>query len=745
RIAIACLMAFSAPTFGQGAAAPGADQKDSAQNGSEQLERVVVTAERRETVLDTTPAAITALRGRELAEEGFTGLADVVGLVPNVSFTTGGDQSQIFIRGIGNVFILAGGDPGVATYADGAYISDQTSTNVALFDLARVEVLRGPQGALYGRNATGGAVNLISAKPTDSPKASAGVLGGNYGRKESEGFVSGPVFGDTKARLSYQVKKLDGYTANPLAGSVSGPVVTGETTTAPEKLDDLDARALRLQTSSDFGESNLRLIAGHLHEDNAGPSVPVLVDPVMISQLLFGVVPSTDPRVMKSQGASQKREVNHVLAAWDMPIGANTLNVTASWRGSRLDHFFDSDATEALVASTRFKTRSADKSIDIHLASETGAPFQWLVGATALAFDQRQDIDVSTQVPLGFLVPGAPLTTPLPGGLQFLLGGNVHARSFAVYTDLRYALTQNFALLGGLRYNRDKKRADEYLNVAALGMTGAQELEDSWSSVPGSIGVEYKLGPQTLTYARFSTGFKSGAVNLGALQSSMVKPERAASFEVGFKTDFWQRRGLFSTALFTTRYKDMQVSQVGLATVNLANASSARIDGAEFELALLPIRGLQITAAVGLMDPEYTDFENVDLRNNPTQRVNVRGNQLAQVSREQASLAIDYALPISGWRPTFSASYVWRGTYYFTEFNTEDAKQEAYGLLNLALSIAPTVGRTAGGWKVYGYVKNATDETAITSMSVSSPILGAARQVSYTPPRQYGVGISVDF
>jgi outer membrane receptor protein involved in Fe transport len=152
------------------------------------LERVEITAEKRLTLLDTTPSAISALNGGRLAESGATGLADLVTLVPNMSFTTGYGASQLFIRGIGNVFFTAGGDPGVALYTDGAYISDQTSSNASLFDVQRVEVLRGPQGALYGRNATGGAMNLISALPTQAFKAQFGALLGQYGRRESEGF-----------------------------------------------------------------------------------------------------------------------------------------------------------------------------------------------------------------------------------------------------------------------------------------------------------------------------------------------------------------------------------------------------------------------------------------------------------------------------------------------------------------------------------------------------------------------------
>jgi outer membrane receptor protein involved in Fe transport len=714
-----------------------------AQDAPAQLDRIVITSERRMTMLDTTPASVTALPGSKLQESGYTGIEDVVNLVPNASLTgQTGNNAQLYVRGIGNVFILAGGDPGVALYSDGAYISDQTTSNASLFDLQRVEVLRGPQGALYGRNATGGAMNLISALPTDTFRASANAVVGNYGRKESEGFVSGPVAGEgsTSFRVSYQVKKLDGWTNNPLAGTVSGPVISGDSTTAPKRLDEVDTQALRLQTLTPFSSgAKLRLMANYYHENDTGPSVPVLIDPVMIPGLLYGVTPSADPRVQKSQGSNKRVDVGTLLANYSMPLGDNTLDMTASYRDSKADHLFDSDTTEALVASTGFKTRSTDKSVDAHITSADNVPFQWLVGATVLRFNQSQDVDVSSVVPYGFLAPGGPLNVPVP--LQILLGGKVETTSAAVYTDLRYQLNPKLALLGGLRLNRDHKQSDEYQTIATLGVAGTNHLDASWTSVPFSVGAEYKITDTSITYAKVSHGFKSGAVNLGSLQPSMVKPENVIAAELGYKADFADRRGLFSAAVFTSRYKDMQVSQVGIANVILANASKAKIDGAELELSFKPIAPVTLNAALGLMDPRYTDFTNVDLRNAPTTVVNVRGNQLANVPKSNAAVGIEYLLPISGWRATVRADYVYRGKTYFTEFNTPDAVQDAFSMVNLAFSVKPVQGR----WKLFGWVKNATNRTAITSMSIASPLLGAARQVTYTQPRMVGVGVQVDF
>jgi outer membrane receptor protein involved in Fe transport len=732
RVTLAiCSLACSSGVWAQ-AAAP-----------ADTITRVEITAEKRLTTLDTTPAAVTALSGQRLAEQGVAGLADAVALVPNMSFTTGyAGASQVFIRGIGNVFFTAGGDPGVAMYADGSYLSDATSTNIALFDLQRMEVLRGPQGALYGRNATGGAVNLVSAAPTAEFRAQFGALVGDYGRRESEGFVSGPLGGSgLGARLSYQIKNLDGFTRNTEAGRASGPVLAGGPDTVGAKaLDGLGSRAVRLQLGGDLGAvGSLRVIGNVYRQMDDGPANKLLVDPVMISQLLYGATPSTDPRTVKSQGSSNRVDVDGLQLLYDLPLGGNTLSVVAGMRRSKAEMFWDGDTTEALTASTRFQTRSTDNSIDVHLGSGEGS-VQWLVGATWLQFDQRQDIRVQTQIPLGFLVPGQPVTVPFPGGAEFLLGGDVRTRSTAIYGDLRWRMTKQLSLLAGLRTSRDTKTADEYQTVAAFGINGAARPEGRWSSTPGSVGLEYQLAKDMLLYTRASRGFKSGAINVGGLQGDPVRPETVTSLELGFKSAFLGNRGAFSGALFGSRYKDMQVSQVGLASAILTNASAAKINGAELELALRPVRELTLGLNLGLLDPTYTDFENVDLRNAPGTRVNVSGKQLAQVSRAQASLSAEWSQPVGSYTVSLRSDYTWRDKFYFTEFNTPDAMQSAYGLLNLSASLRPS----GGGWKVYGYVRNVGDKAALTSMNISSPVLGSARQVSYTPPRHVGLGVSLD-
>lgn len=702
------------------------------------LERVTITAEKRLTVLDKTPEAISAISGSQLADMGASGLQDVVGLVPNASFISSYGASKITIRGVG---INGGSDPGVATYIDGSYVSNLVSVNTGLFDLQRVEVLRGPQGALYGRNATGGAVNYVSAKPTDKFQGQASLLFGDYGRKETEGYVSGRLGeSSTSARLSFQVKGLDGYTSNTIAGNSYGPVFPGNPgSVAPDKLDDLKSQAFRLQTASDFADAgNLRLILGHHREDDTGPNFTVLPQPKLGSLYLFGVQPGTDRSVISSNGQSNRVDSDTLQAIYERPLGSNTLTVAASYNKSKSAFFVDADSTPALVASTNLLAESTDRSLDIHLASDEAARLQWLVGATFLNYDLKFDSQFQQKLSLGLLT-GNPLTNTVPVPNNLVLGGETQTRSAALYADLRYAITPTVALHGGLRLNRDTKDVSEYQTTAKGTATATPSA--SWDSTPGNIGLDWNLSKETMVYGKLSYGFKAGAINVGLLQKDPVRPETVTSLEVGMKTSFLENRGAFSATLFSSDYKDMQFVQITNLSAALINAPGAKINGLEMEFLFRPVPAWVLGANVGLMDPTFSDFTNTNSRNPAAGPVSLIGNQITNVSRAQASLSADYSQTIDKYKATFHADYVWRDKFYFTEFNDADTMQGAYGMLNLAASIRPTGGK----WKLYAQVRNATDTQAYTSLGTAGTPNAGMRSATYTPPRNYGVGVQLDF
>ena len=698
------------------------------------LERVTITSERRLTVLDKTPDAISAISGSRLADMGASGLEDVVGLVPNASFISSYGGAKITLRGVG---INGGSDPGVATYVDGSYVSDLTAVNTGLFDLQRVEVLRGPQGALYGRNATGGAVNYVTAKPTQDRQGQASVLLGDYGRKETEGFVSGAL-GDssTSARLSWQIKERDGFTKNTVAGNSYAPVFPGNPgTMGPDKLDDLKTQSFRLQTLTDLGaEGIVRLIVGSHKEDDTGPNIAVLPQAKQGSLFLFGVSPGSDRYVTSSNGQSNLLDTKTAQVIYERPVGDNTLTASASYRKSNSALVLDTDSTAALVATTSLLNETTDKSIDLHLASAEGNRLQWLVGATYVDYDLKSDSQFQQKISAGLASGFAALNgIPVPNNL--LLGGVQKMHSTALYADMRYAVTPTLAVRVGLRANKDQKDVTEYQGT----MTAAPTA--SWDSTPGNIGLEWNLSKETLVYGKVSKGFKAGAINMGLLQATVVNPETVVSTELGMKTSFLNNRGAFSAALFSSDYKDMQFFQITNLSAALINAPGAKINGLEMELLFKPVPALILGANVGLMDPTFSDFSNINSRNPKAGLVSLNGNQITNVSKAQASLSADYTQAIGEYKTTFRADYVWRDKFYFTEFNDADTMQNAYGILNLAASVKPSGSK----WKLYAQLKNATDTQAYTSMATSGTPNGGQRNVTYTPPRTFGIGMSIDF
>lgn len=724
---LAGLAALPAPVWAQSAPpSTGTGTQPSPMGDDAAIGDIVVTALKRETILQRTPDAITALNGDALASKGADRLADLTSAVPNLSFSSNFGISQIFIRGIGNNFYTPGGDPGVAFYNDGAYVSDQEATDVALFDVERVEVLRGPQGALYGRNATGGAINVISAAPTGTFNGQIGVVVGDYGRIEGTGFLSGPLgFASTNARLSVEIKRNSGFTRNELAGRPG----------ALPRFDDLKSVALRAQTSTMIGAANLHLTGFYLRERDNGPAEKVLPDPSpQPAELLFGVRPSADKRSLKSNFGGNYRKVYGGLATFKAQIGSTEFTLLGSYRHSQHELSYDQDGTEADQSTTRLVTTSRDISVDARLASTGRRRFDWLIGATYVDFRQNRVTYVFDAIPLGFVAPGAPLNIPFP--VNFSAGGEVRSTSIAGYADGHFSITDKLKLSGGIRYTSDKKAADEFVNF--LGIQNATP-SDRWSRASGKIGLDYQASDGLLLYASAARGFKSGAINLGAL-TNPVRPETVDNFEAGLKSNFLDRRAQLNIAAFTSNYRDLQVLQIGALTQILSNAAKARISGLEIEGVLKPVAGLTLTGNVSVLDAKYREFVTDDIRHGQL-AVDVSGNRLPLTSKVQFSLGAEYAARIGRFVLTPGVNYAYRSSYYFSEFNTADARQRGYGLLDFSLTLEPGDKR----FRVYAFVRNATDRNVIGSMAIVSPLLGSVRIVNLLPPRTFGIGANVNF
>lgn len=704
---------------------------------SVQIEEVVVTAARRETTLQSLPQSVAVLTGDVQRERGQQRLEDLQAAVPNVSFTNTSNSSQLYIRGVGNTFINAGGDPGTAFYQDGAYVSDPRTTNTSLFDVERVEILRGPQGALYGRNAVGGALNVISAKPTATPEGRVDAVVGDYGRLETDGYVSGPIgSGPLSGRLSYQSRKLEGYTKNLLAGRPG----------APKRFDDLDSHTLRAQLASDLpsaGRLNLR--ASWYRENEAGPALGVVSTPGIVypAQALFGQAPTNQPRAVKATVGSTELEVATLNARLVQPVGHNTLTATINYRDGLQDFLNDCDGIEADACRYSTHTSSKDYYAEAYLSSGGEGPLRWIVGATYGRLDQSQNVQVPWLTQLAYLSPGAPTNASFP--IHYNGGGKLDVESIALYADLRYQLSPVWALSAQVRQSRTTKSSDEYqfIPTFGVGVTGFRNHLKN-AHTPFKLGVEGKLAPDILVYASYATANKDGAINIGALQSSTVAPEEVRSFEIGEKASFLDHRLQVNSAVFSGRYQDLQIAQVIGPIAALSNVPKSTIKGAELDVTLLPASGLRLSFGLGYLDGKFDQFINSRTIPGPLPAApsDLSGNQLPNIAKWSANLDAQYRFtPAAGYEASVGAQYAWRSRLYFNEFNDLDNSQAAGGTLNLSASLKAS----DRPWRLYGYLNNAANRTYQLGTTIYSGLLGAEKAVNYAAPRHFAVGLSYAF
>ena len=713
---LALVAASGAAAQEGGGAAAGAAEADA--------DEIIVTAERRNTSVQDTPLALSVLDGDKLRQGGNQGLTELAQQVPSLSIAQSFGIAQIFIRGVGNNFFSPGGDPGVATYADGVYLSDQEATAVAFLDLARIEVLRGPQGALYGRNATGGAVNLVSEGPTDSFEGRMGVQLGDFGRVQGDAVLSGPLGGGITARASVQYRRLDGFTRNELAG----------TPRARDRGDAEDSLGGRLQVAVPVGAGRLLLTASGYTQNDAGPALKILADPFPHpAEFLFGVRPSTAPRSFKSEGAENRRDVWSVTGRLEQPIGAAQLVVIADTRGSDRLITYDQDGTEREVSTTTLDTDSTQSSLEAYVQGNSGS-LDWLAGATWLRFRQSRTTLVDGLLPGAFLDPQLPLNFPFP--YAFAGGGTVTTEALAAYADGKLALSDKFALRIGGRYSDDTKRAREFLTFLAPTITGQQR--DSWGEWSGKAGIDFTPSEDVLIYGSIARGFKSGALNVGAFTPA-VEPEINVTIEAGARLSGagWT----LNFTGYTSDYSDLQIVQVGPLSQILANAASARINGIELEASLKPADGLTLGLSGSWMDAEFGSFVSTDQRRG-FQAFDVSGNQLPLTSRWQGTVSAQYRADLAGGsRLDFNGTMQWRSEYFFTEFNTADARQGGFVRFDLGAMWTSA----DGSWAVNIFARNLTDRRVLSSLAVVSPLLGSVRVASLEAPRHFGIGIERRF
>ena len=764
-VAAAASMVPLEPAYAQVEHDPAPDADAATTSPDPALDEIVVTARRRAESLQSVPVSVIALSAKELESRSVTNLRSLQRFVPNVTFAPsqniGEGAGNVFIRGIGQEDFGVGAEPGVGFYLDGVYLGRTLGTLMNVTDVDRVEVLRGPQGTLFGKNSIGGAISLVSVLPHSEADHRASVILGNYDRMELRAVANQPLSGRLFARLSAARIRRDGHVRrlDPAA--------------SPELLEELNWRPVDLHPEGDednlTGRLQLRWLAtdaltvdlaldgsrkrghqGAIHVDRIAPNagiLPRLND--LIAQGLLPGPPITEdfvPDSLLESYATGRNWANQDFwggsAKLSRSLSNATLSLLLAYRGLSSRTGIDADGLPFDITETDLRVKQRQLSAELQLTGSSGRLSY--VGGLFLFHEKSRILPTNANLnnilfTCGCFYPpgGEPLFITDP---RSLAGG-----SYAAYAQGSYGLTDRLSLSLGLRYTHERKRIsgkafrlDAQLQPTDI-LLAEGDNHGSWDPVTYRAGIEYRFNPDLMAYGSLARGYKSGGFNsrtnfalpnLGFLE---FKPETALTYEAGLRSQWWRQKLRLNATVFQTDYRDIQLRQVvpGGASV-IDNAAKARIRGFEVEVAAAPTPGLTLTGAYGHLDPRYLDVGTV-----PGLTLDTR---FQRTPRHSFTVGADFERQLGIGTLELHSDYSYRSKEQFQILAALN-DQRAYGLLDARITLRSRDSR----WAVAVFGTNLTD---VRYRSAGRGTLLGQNGIAYSSiglPRQVGVQLSTRF
>jgi iron complex outermembrane receptor protein len=729
---------------------------------AQELEEVVVTAAKREQSLQDVAIAVTTLQADDLVSAGVDSQRALSMVTPNLSVNVNASFIVPYIRGIGTIYANPGLEPSVATYFNDAYISRPSAGFMQFADVERIEVLKGPQGTLYGRNTTGGAIRIITKDPTKDFQAGFGVAFGNYSDRIVDGFISGPIGETLSARLSAQVQKRDGWVKN-IAG---GPdmedrdiyLVHGKLLWEPTD-------AWRIKLSGDYTSKDDRegvafqsLFAG-LPEQTAGAFGGRIAR--------FGEY-SGNVHVDEGDDLTQHARFKGGELRIDYDFGAATFSSITAYRYTFFQGVADLDGTNVpFLEGQTVYDETKDTTQEFQLVSNGGDRFDYILGLYYLKEEARDNF--------GFT------GLALPTGLPLFVGGDgtIDIESFAPYGELSFDVNDQWELMAGFRYTDEtKKVTNNFYVVPSNGRTGpvwpftptvvVPPDEFKFNKFTPKAQATWRPRDKLMFYLSYSQGVKSGGFNMPSPSPApvtKVSNEELKAVELGWKTEFGRVR--LNGALFHYDIADLQVQVTDLAggITTVRNAGDATVDGFEVELSFAATDQLRIDAGLGWQDAKFESVPGGNFNppcaavrianplpmgptfSDPTCEAlgglglatvigNLQGNELPHAPPITAFVRADYTVATGSGDLRFGATVNYSDEFSYTPDNlyTEPSKV----LANASVDWMSEDERI----RIGAYVNNLTDEEYHTHNAVLAAS-GGWRVPG--PPRQYGVRLRYNF
>ncbi|HEY8509964.1 MAG TPA: TonB-dependent receptor [Steroidobacteraceae bacterium] len=698
--------------------------------GAEVIQEITVTAQKREESAQDVPISISVFGRDTLRQLGIDSTIELAAFTPGLTIgqnTGEGDFPYISLRGVSIRDFADTNESPSAVYMDEFYKANLMGLDAQIFDVERAEVLRGPQGTLYGRNATGGLIHYITVKPSREFDAYTEFTVGERNRYKLEGAVGGPLTENLSARLSVLHHQFDGYVKNRFPGGEDGNA--------------LDANAIRAQllfTPSEDVSLSL-LLQGATNDNDAGnlfPSVPVIVDPVTGLAVrnpggpgYNGYIEITpdDPRDTNSnRDVYLKTQQYTIIGRGEWTAGDYKFVAISGFERTSKDSQSDSDGTPYTLG-TEVHPNAQQFSQELRLSGKSGR-VNWLGGLYYF--------DYHVWGWQGRLLPLVVPDTPRPPVLY-----DLKSDSGAIFTNFDFELTPTVSLTTGLRYtiedkeySLDNRNFDLVFNQTTVGDLAT--MRDS--NISFNIRTDWKPTDDVLIYAGVSRGHKAGTFNVGMtpipFEAIPVRPEELTSYEIGAKTSWFGNRLVLNGSVFYYDYEDSQAYQYDGRTLSSTTFNrDAEVTGAELELHARPIDDLSLIMSVTYLDAKLLDVERPgpDFSGLPPEDMRM---PLAPEWKISALGRYVWTLA-SGSRIALQGDLTYTSPQFFDAFNSPSHREPGYTVANARVSWYSADDR----WEISAFVDNLTDK-AYRTTAFDLAFLGFATDV-YGKPRWAGATV----
>jgi len=698
------------------------------------LEEIIVTAEKRSQNMQNIGIALSVFDESSLENRNFAKIEDLAFSIPNFHFVQPADAraAQVTIRGITGDTRFAGQEPAVGMFLDGAYVSGAIGTNIELIDIERIEVLRGPQGTLYGRNTAAGAVNIIAKQPSAETQAKVVVGFGSYDEMKVRASFGGALTENLVGQISFAHHVRDGLEKNTF---LSSDINTADSDSA--------RAALRWQPNSDL---DVKFVLDYMNE-NRVPGMPDSTPDDREDELNVAMV--------------EEREVGGLNLTVDYVVQGHELTSITAYRGYDYKRLGDDDGTTYDALENLSTEESQQFSQEIRIASPEGETFDWVAGAYYL----HSNLDHNLRLKIDYVGMTDVLTGGSGASFCPFIFGPLCASSFeadnrisidtdaaAVFSQLTYHAMDDLDILLGLRYSYEEKEIHTQQLVAVPGSVDALDVEDKLSddAFTPKLAVNYRVQENVLLYGSVSRGFKSAGFNTSPLNANNLAQfefdsEQSTNYEVGLKSELLNHRLQLNVAGFYIDYEDIQVLKstfTGIGVMNsLTNAADATSYGFEADVTGLITPNWRLSGSLGLNKAEFERYDGCQLDPNTLGQLSCSGNTLPTAPKATASIGSVYTGVIPGAELEFTlfGEWAYRGETYYDVFNSDYAKQPGYSVANVSFAIT----NAENSWVATLWGKNLSDKNYTTL--VIPPSLEPTETLVYGAPRTYGVKLEVNF